>query len=134
MSILSPDIIETEQFTHVESLSQSAYQEIYLCMRTTGSEHSRYQNFKNPNLPPVEVLDCFIQLYFEYFHPAFPMLHKPTFNPHKTPWQLLLGLAAIGCQYSKAPNAEKYANALQELLRRALMDTVSALRCYSSHG
>lgn len=117
------DIVETESFGHVEAISEAAYREIESCLWRTGSQSGFYQNFKNPALVSIDIFDCFVQLYFEYFHPAFPLLHPPSFTSG-TPWQLSLALAAVGCQYSKISTAKSYAHALQELLRRALAETV----------
>ncbi|OCK79360.1 hypothetical protein K432DRAFT_383157 [Lepidopterella palustris CBS 459.81] len=115
------EILEAEKFGHVEKMSQDVHDEIARCLKLTSRpESSRFRAFENACLPSIQAMDCFIQLYFEYFHPIFPMLHQPTFNPSKAPWQLVLATAAVGCRYSKAPGSRKAANALQELLRRAI--------------
>lgn len=128
------NIVETESFGHVEAIGEAAYREIERCLWRTGSQSGLYQSFKNPALVSIEIFDCFIQLYFEYFHPVFPMLHRPSFTSEAAPWQLSLALAAVGCQYSKIPTAKYYAHALQELLRRALTETVGQSHCKHTRG
>jgi hypothetical protein len=134
MVVLPADIIETENLAHVEALGDAAYLEIDRCLWRVGSRHDLYEAFVNPVLVPIRILDCFIQLYFEYFHPLFPMLHKPSFSASEAPWQLSLAVAAVGCQYSKVANSRAYANVLQELLRRALSETASKFRGSAAAG
>ncbi|KAF1808149.1 hypothetical protein P152DRAFT_254083 [Eremomyces bilateralis CBS 781.70] len=129
MSEFPLDILEAESFGHVESLSPQAYHEIYQSMKRVGS--SLFRPFHNANLPSIEAFDCFTQLYFEYFHPIFPLLHKPSFDPRNAPWQLVLATATIGFRYSKVPYAATGSNALQELLRRSL---ASAIEGDNSHA
>lgn len=47
-----------------------------------------------------------MQLYFdEDFHPVFPLLHRPSFDPGcattTAPWLLLLAVAVTGCRFSR---------------------------------
>ncbi|KAE9378581.1 hypothetical protein N431DRAFT_307310, partial [Stipitochalara longipes BDJ] len=84
-----------------------------------------FRPFQKSTLPSFEAFNCFIQLYFEYLQPIFPLLHQPTFNPSTSPWVLVLAVATIGCRYSKASSSKQCAIALNELLRRAIMVTVS---------
>jgi hypothetical protein len=126
MSKFPVDILEAESFGHVECLSPLVYHEISQSMKRNGlGQNSHFRPFQNANLPSIEALDCFVQLYFEYFHPVFPLLHKPSFDPSNSPWQLVLAAATIGFRYSKVHYAAVGSNALQELLRRSLAETVS---------
>ncbi|KAH8691285.1 fungal-specific transcription factor domain-containing protein [Talaromyces proteolyticus] len=117
------DVIDAEDFAHVNQLSQDAYDGIVHFVERTSNNGTHYIPFKNSALPPLKVLNCFIQLYFEYFHSVFPMLHQATFNPEHVPRLLLLATAAIGCRYSKIEQSSRCADALQELLRRAIAYT-----------
>ena len=128
-STIPLDVLEAESFAHVEGLSQQVYEEIEKCLSRTTSIAGHFRGCHNPRLPPIEAIDCFVQLYFEHFHPTFPMLHKPTFNPAQAPWQLVLATAAVGCRFSRAPNSGQWADALQELLGRGIADTVSLSLC-----
>jgi hypothetical protein len=127
MSQISPDVLDVENFGHVEPLDARTYDEIHALLRRTSCGkipgHS-FPPFRTPHLPSREAFNCCVQLYFEYFHPIFPMLHKSTFRPAKAPWRLVLATAAIGCRYSRVPKLAQCANALQELLRRAVFDAV----------
>ncbi|KAH8660856.1 fungal-specific transcription factor domain-containing protein, partial [Tricladium varicosporioides] len=91
------------------------------CLRQTNQEQSCFRPITNAVLPPLQAMECFVQLYFEHFQPTFPLLHQATFDPSTTPWILVLAVAAIGCRYSMIPESGKCANALQELVRRAIM-------------
>ena len=126
MSSASIDILDAENIAHVEQLSQKSYEDIRQYLTRTDSNQAHYRPFQHPNLPPYHVMDCFLQLYFEYFHPIFPILHQATFEPMEAPWQLSLALCAIGARYSKLPLSNQCSIALQELLRRAIAATVSS--------
>lgn len=125
MSAVHVEILETEDFGHVQPLTQRTYSEIYGCMKRVGGDGCYFRPFINGNLPPRQALNCFIQLYFEYFHPIFPIIHKATFNPSDAAWRLVLAVATVGCRYSRAPYARHGADALQELLRRSMNEAVS---------
>ncbi|KAF2395896.1 hypothetical protein EJ06DRAFT_585630 [Trichodelitschia bisporula] len=107
------DILEAENFGHVESIGLRLYDEItsFIQASVPGAD---------AGIPSMEAFDCFVQLYFEHFHPTFPMLHKPTFDPSRAPWQLVLAMASIGCRYSRARLSVECVNAMQELVRRAI--------------
>jgi Fungal specific transcription factor domain/Fungal Zn(2)-Cys(6) binuclear cluster domain len=124
MSSVPVDIVEAESYGHVDSINETTYHTISQYLLDILPKRPHFRKFKNANLPKLKVFDCFIQLYFEHFHPTFPMMHKPTFKPASEHWLLSLATAAIGCQYSKVPQANMYAVALQELLRRAIFDSV----------
>ncbi|KAL1900679.1 hypothetical protein Sste5346_002404 [Sporothrix stenoceras] len=146
MSRVTRDILEAEELAQVESIGSACYSEIARCLRrhaglatggtnatnsgsgATGGGGSRphYRDFTNANLPPFRAMNCFVQLYFEHFQGIFPMLHQGTFHPAHQPWQLVLAVAAIGCRYSKLPGTAQFADALQELLRRAIADTIES--------
>ncbi|CAK7215937.1 hypothetical protein SBRCBS47491_002660 [Sporothrix bragantina] len=106
-----------QQNQHQDQQSQQPQQQ-----QSQTQQH--YRAFTNANLPPFRAMNCFVQLYFEHFQGIFPMLHQGTFNPAHQPWQLVLAVAAIGCRYSKLPGAPQFADALQELLRRAIAETI----------
>ncbi|KAF2237212.1 hypothetical protein EV356DRAFT_511927 [Viridothelium virens] len=119
-----PDVFEAENFAHVESLSQKVYDDISRCFTTVSSNQSLFKKFRDSNLPPLAAFDCFIQLYFEYFQPMYPLLHQPTFNPSQAHFVLILAIVSIGCRYSRSKEARKCAIPLSELTRRALLQTI----------
>lgn len=126
MSCVEADILEAEDFAHVERMSIESYAEILKLMERQSRDEGHLQPFQNGNLASMHALDSFVQLYFEYFHPNLPILHQPTFDPSQTRWQLVLATAAVGCCYSKVQGAVQYAMGLQELLRRAIAEAVSS--------
>lgn len=63
--------------------------------------------------------DCF-ECYWQYFHPLFPIVHRPTFST-TTPSPLLSGaMVAIGSQFDTRPNAKEYSIALLEACLKLL--------------
>lgn len=71
------------------------------------------------DFPEHETLSDFVDLYFEKFHPTFPILHKPTFLQSDTPAVLLLSVAAVGATYAEK-SVQPLAVALSELVRRII--------------
>lgn len=63
--------------------------------------------------------DC-LNHYWKYFHPSFPIVHKPTFLPSEPPPLLLTATLAIGSFYDTRPDAKAYSLALQEIATRLL--------------
>ncbi|WWC70866.1 uncharacterized protein I206_104818 [Kwoniella pini CBS 10737] len=71
------------------------------------------------DFPDAETMSDFVDLYFENFHPLFPIVHKPTFFNGDTPAVLLLSVAAIGATYANKEFGP-LAVALCELVRRMI--------------
>ena len=71
------------------------------------------------DFPDHETLSDFVDLYFEHFHPTFPMLHRPSFSKADTPAVLLLVVAAVGATYADK-EFKPLAVALDELVRRII--------------
>jgi hypothetical protein len=78
--------------------------------------------------PDHDTLSDFVDLYFEKFHPTFPILHKATFYATDTPAVLLLAVAAIGATYADR-EFRPLAVALDELVRRIITWAVSYVPC-----
>lgn len=76
------------------------------------------------DFPDQETLSDFVDLYFEQFHPTFPILHRPTFRKHDTSAVLLLAVAAVGATYADK-EFRPLAVALSELVRRIVQWMVS---------
>lgn len=76
------------------------------------------------DFPDHDTLSDFVDLYFEKFHPMFPILHKPTFLESDTPAVLLLSVAAIGATFADL-KYRPLAVALCELVRRMIAWMVS---------
>lgn len=121
-----PDsMLEMENFAHVGRLSYEKHEEIVENVQNHANQPV-YRSFGNPVLPSAEVMNCFIQLYFEHFHDTMPFIHKPSFDPSKEHWVLVLAVAATGCRFSQVPRADLYALKLTELVRRSIMVIVRA--------
>ena len=133
MTAVSADVLDAENYAHVPPMSDECHARIAAAVEahaSGGAEnlHFRlFRPFRNGNVAPVEAFSVFVQLFFEYFHPTFPVLHQPTFDTGTAAWQLVLATAAIGCRYSKLPGALQYAVGLQELLRRVVATTAGFL-------
>lgn len=71
-------------------------------------------------VPQLELLDLFVQLFFERFHSLLPLIHLPTFDPNECPSFLVLTVASIGARYAhdRVKGATMYAQALSETARR----------------
>lgn len=74
-----------------------------------------------------EILHAFVELYLEYFDPKFPFLHRSKFRGTGLEWVTLIGIAAVGSQYSLIPGKYEYGLVLQDLLGRALRDCVCGM-------
>jgi hypothetical protein len=77
-------------------------------------------NHPSPPFPSREVINAFAQLYFEFFHPTFPVLHQASFQNQQDSTFLLLAVVAIGCQYCRIKTRGQCSQALLEILRLAL--------------
>jgi hypothetical protein len=109
---------ELEDSAHVDSLTNEQINAMIGLVDDVQTK-PHYPLFENGKLLPAEVvINAWIQLYFEYFHPVFPLLHKATFTSPDTPPLLILVVAAIGAQFSNLPHSLMYAHSLQELVRR----------------
>lgn len=118
---LSTEIYEMEDFAHVPPMGLDNFARIESFLHSM----NHVNPFRNARLPSLAAMNTFVQLYFEYFHPGFPMLHRPSFNASVAPWALVLAVASLGCRYSKTDSVSEYGNLLQELLRRSIPFLVS---------
>lgn len=112
------DVIVAESFGHVTSIPSTAYNAI----------RSFYEDRRPTNdstFPSKQVLQIFVQLYFEHFDSQFPFLHPSTLEQNDVPEILVLAVAAVGCQYSAISYVDQYAAGLQELLQRAVAANMS---------
>ncbi|KIX07172.1 uncharacterized protein Z518_01825 [Rhinocladiella mackenziei CBS 650.93] len=61
-----------------------------------------------------------LDYYWQYFHPHFPVVHRPTFLPTKPSPLLASAMAAIGSQYDDRPDAKTYSLTLLEIATKLL--------------
>ncbi|KAM0790607.1 hypothetical protein ACM66B_004471 [Microbotryomycetes sp. NB124-2] len=101
-----------QQLSHVPAVTASTRARVVDKVRVIG-EAERF-------VPKLELLDLFVQLYFECFAPILPMLHKPTFDPNTCPSFLLLAVASVGARYAydRVVGAKMHGHALTEIARR----------------
>lgn len=90
------------------------------------------QPFLSDYFPSAAVLELSAQLYFEHFHPIFPLLYKSpldiaTTTPEPYTTMLVLTMCAIGVGYLGTVDAWQCSEAFLEFFRRVLdHDNVSA--------
>ncbi|KAK4496689.1 hypothetical protein PRZ48_012671 [Zasmidium cellare] len=80
------------------------------------------------NVPTIEAMNVFVQLYFEHFHAQFPVLHMSTFQPREDVWMLVLAVAAIGAEYSSLCTQE-----LMEWFEQLARKAVSHIIAYEAN-
>lgn len=65
----------------------------------------------------LESLRRYIACYWLYFHPQYPILHRPTFSPDKCPEGLLWVIIVIGAMYERC---DEFSRAVADPLRWVL--------------
>ncbi|KAI5790313.1 fungal-specific transcription factor domain-containing protein [Geopyxis carbonaria] len=88
--------------------------------RTCLGHGTPFATFETDRFPPMSFLNYFIQLYFDHFHPVFPVIHKGTLDLNSCHWLVALSLAALGSQYTDSPDLCRCIYPMQEFLRRAV--------------
>ncbi|KAH6652286.1 fungal-specific transcription factor domain-containing protein [Truncatella angustata] len=117
LSKLNGDDIDNENLAHVEEVPAWVGERVSeLAARI--EQGYVFPRFINIPIPPPPVLNAWVQLYFEYFHPIFPLLHKPSFSASKYHWIVVFTTAAIGARFSKLRDAQACSRAMCELVRR----------------
>jgi hypothetical protein len=76
-----------------------------------------------PTFPPKPQYDIYVSSYWQYFHPHFPIIHRPTCN-YIEDSLLTYAMAAIGTQYQNSPEARTKGIELNETCRKNI-DLVS---------
>lgn len=73
------------------------------------------------DLPSADFLNICVRLYFERFHPVFPVVHAATFRPSKANAVLLLSICSIGSLLTGHPYAVQRGVQLFERLNKAIL-------------
>ncbi|KAJ5809236.1 uncharacterized protein N7503_001454 [Penicillium pulvis] len=116
------DILISEDYVHVTKPSN----EIYESMRVLYADVSRSSpEACLPSLPSLDIIHACTQLYFEHFHPCFPILHQGTFEARSSSWLLYLVIAAVGSQYSRLSIRAKLFADLVKIVRVALLQKLN---------
>jgi hypothetical protein len=120
------DILRIDNYGHMQIVPTETMQQLVEFM----DKHCH-----NLSLPPYSrdieilqnpaVINIFVQLYFEHFHPVFPLSHKASFNMLEISTLLTLAVATIGSRFSRIRHAQRLAMALGEILRKAIDTQVS---------
>ncbi|EAW19672.1 C2H2 type zinc finger domain protein [Aspergillus fischeri NRRL 181] len=123
MATIASEDIEKENLALVEQVPDGTPRKVFE-MATVLQTKSNYPKFIELRIPPARVLNAWVQLYFEHFHPVFPILHKPTFCPARMNPFLVLTVAAIGAHFSDLEGSQACYKAMHELIRRYTSYTV----------
>ncbi|KAF7524114.1 hypothetical protein PCG10_006018 [Penicillium crustosum] len=118
MEHISTEEVDEENLAHVPEVSNTVVDQmaqLALTIETT----SNYPRFVVFRMPPAPVINAWVQLYFEHFHPVFPFLHKPSFGTSDTHWLLIFAVSAIGAQFSELPQSQACSRAINEMVRRS---------------
>ncbi|OOO04443.1 hypothetical protein OAory_01052900 [Aspergillus oryzae] len=100
-----------KQYYHVPPISEGAYNNIY----TFHLQHphpSQLQAF-----PDAEILNTFMQMYFEFCREELPLFHLPTFAPSPESWIVVAAIVAVGCNYSVSRYREEVSETMLMLHR-----------------
>ncbi|KAL3483023.1 fungal-specific transcription factor domain-containing protein [Aspergillus germanicus] len=72
-------------------------------------------------LPSTSFLDLCLQAYFTHFHPIFPLIHAPTFQPSKHNAVLLLSICSVGSLFLGSSRALAHGISMYERLNKAIL-------------
>ncbi|TXB99789.1 hypothetical protein FocTR4_00014669 [Fusarium oxysporum f. sp. cubense] len=109
-----------EDYGHVPYITNETYQVMTSTFKQLNSDNAYCIPFTNKHLPSLQHMQIYMQVYFEDYHPVFPLLHKATFSPTKDDWLLSLAVSSIGCLFSKTLQSREVYPIMQEFLRRAI--------------
>lgn len=118
------DILISEDHRHVPKPSVLVYERI-CALYAEVSQSSPEASL--PRLYSLDILHVCTQLYFEHFHPGFPILHKGTFEARPSSWLLYLAVSALGSQYSRLSIRNTIFSDLVKAIRLSLLRTVSVI-------
>lgn len=117
MESFSSAEIDREDLSHVQEVSEDVVSNVTsLANRMEINPH--FPSFVKLKLPPTPVINAWVQLYFEHFHPISPILHQPTLSSKDTHWLLIFTVAAIGAKFSTLRGSMSCSRAMHELIRR----------------
>ncbi|KAE8307050.1 hypothetical protein BDV41DRAFT_569395 [Aspergillus transmontanensis] len=85
--------VDQEDFAHVREVEPNVVDEV-VRLATTMDTSPSFPRFRELRIPPTPVINAWVQLYFEYFHPVFPFLHPASFGGPGTHWLLVFTTCA----------------------------------------
>lgn len=107
------DILQAEDFGHVNRLSESTYQRVISLCDTLQRSDKQVSRSKFPSLL---ALNAFVQLFFESFNREIPLLHTSTCDPNAVPELMIVAIAAVGVNYTSSNRKDQYIICLVRLL------------------
>ncbi|RKK09728.1 hypothetical protein BFJ65_g16173 [Fusarium oxysporum f. sp. cepae] len=117
LSHLTAEDVDHENLAHVDDIPEEVSKNVAEAAAEI-QNGGNFPHFTNLAIPPTPVLNAWVQLYFEYFHPVMPILHKSTFSSSKRHWLLIFTVAAIGAHFSSIKDAQACSRAMHETIRR----------------
>ncbi|KAK9248538.1 fungal-specific transcription factor domain-containing protein [Lipomyces tetrasporus] len=103
-----------------EGIDEQCRSEIISLLEVPYERHP-YAEVDISKFPDRRTLDAFLHLYFEYFHPILPMIHRPTFRTRTCPSILLATMMSIAASYADMEGSHQFADTLSELCKRTLL-------------
>jgi hypothetical protein len=125
LSHLTAEDVDHENLAHVDDIPEEVSKNVAEAAAEI-QNGGNFPHFRNLAIPPTPVLNAWVQLYFEYFHPVMPILHKSTFSSSKRHWLLIFTVAAIGAHFSSIKDAQACSRAMHETIRRQCSTMVSS--------
>lgn len=87
----------------------------------TEQDRIHLQDYIQATLPHAPLLNVLVQLYFEHFHPAFPMLHLANYKPEESHCIVTLAVMTIGARYlPDAAHADDLFKSLLQITEKLL--------------
>jgi hypothetical protein len=80
------------------------------------------------SLPPLEVTNIFIGLFFKFFAPTAPVLHQPTLDIDSLPPSLLAVMVAIGAEQTRLRGTRHFGILVLDHVRRNIQAAIDADR------
>lgn len=91
-----------------------------LCLDDRGVFHGVFPPYRATSFPSMEFLNLFAQLFFQYFNPIIPIIHRDHVDINDY-WLLALAVCAVGSQYTETTELSSCIVPLHEFVRRGLI-------------
>lgn len=130
-----PPSIEQYLNGHVGSsrpgLSQETYQKLFTEFQ--GSCIGTVHSFSSNHFPSFGVLNLAKHLYFEYFHPTYPLLHKISARDKPQSWLIDLAVCAVGINYIGTRDSRQCSEAFIEFLERCFQNSGTSDKTFNNN-
>ena len=115
---LTGTALEEELRRSTHWVSPDLYKNIVQNAQLLGVKISSQFDFAT--FPSNMLINKLCQLYFDHFHPNFPLLQKVAFQPVDEVWILVMAIAAIGAQYTPSAELAGFKGMLAHTVQRGL--------------